>query len=268
VEDEYRPVLRAQPAEAPLQLVALGDDGRLVGGERWRERREFDLDGSPAPAAGDVETGIHRQPVDPRVESIRIAQPRQVSPGSDERVLDGVPGEILVAKDQASDRLEPTDRPVEKHGEGVMIAPPGSLDEFLLAHRHPRAASPWTPSRLLASPRGKPFPSGAVRLDARARLMYVSYIMKRTQIYLEADQDRRLARRATAVGTTKSTLIREAIESYLSTSNDEAARLAEFHAALDAIERSPADLPDGRTYVEQLRRADRERDEEIEKHRR
>ena len=98
--------------------------------------------------------------------------------------------------------------------------------------------------------------------------MYVSYIMKRTQIYLEADQDRRLASRARAVGATKSTLIREAIESYLSAADDEAARLAEFRAAVDAIERSPADLPDGRTYVDQLRLADRERDEEIEKRRR
>ena len=98
--------------------------------------------------------------------------------------------------------------------------------------------------------------------------MYVSYIMKRTQIYLEADQDRRLAGRARAAGTTKSTLIREAIESYLSTADDEAARLAEFHAALDAIERSPADLPDGRAFVDDVRRADRERDDEVEKHRR
>lgn len=99
-------------------------------------------------------------------------------------------------------------------------------------------------------------------------MMYDPYIMKRTQIYLEADQDRRLASRARAAGATKSTLIREAIDSYLSISEDETARLAEFHGALDAIVLSPADLPDGRTYVDQLRRADRERDEEIEKHRR
>ena len=98
--------------------------------------------------------------------------------------------------------------------------------------------------------------------------MYNSYIIKRTQIYLDVDQDRRLASRATAAGTTKSTLIREAIESYLSTPEGEAARLAEFHAALDAIERRPADLPDGRAYVDELRRADRERDADIEKHRR
>ena len=99
-------------------------------------------------------------------------------------------------------------------------------------------------------------------------MMYDPYIMKRTQIYLEADQDRRLASRARAAGATKSTLIREAIDSYLSMSEDETSRLAEFHAALDAIVCSPADLPDGRTYVDQLRRADRERDEDIEKHRR
>lgn len=97
--------------------------------------------------------------------------------------------------------------------------------------------------------------------------MYVAYIMKRTQIYLEADQDRRLASRATAAGTTRSTLIREAIELYLSTAVDEATRLATFLAALDALERVPAALPDGRTYVEDLRAADRDRDEEIERRR-
>jgi predicted DNA-binding protein len=114
----------------------------------------------------------------------------------------------------------------------------------------------------------RPHLAPACWLDTTAHAMYVSYIMKRTQIYLESDQDRRLANRATAAGTTKSTLIREAIESYLNTSEGDAARLAEFHAALDAIERSPADLRDGRTYVDELRRADQARDEEIEKHRR
>jgi predicted transcriptional regulator len=98
--------------------------------------------------------------------------------------------------------------------------------------------------------------------------MYVPYIMKRTQIYLEADQDRRLSARARAAGATKSTLIREAVETYLSASDDEAAQLTAFRGALDAIAGSPADLPDGRTYVERLRQADRERDEEIEKRRR
>lgn len=97
--------------------------------------------------------------------------------------------------------------------------------------------------------------------------MYVLYIMKRTQIYLEADQDRRLASRATAAGTTKSTLIREAIESYLSSAADDAARLAAFRVALDGVENAPAAVSAGREYVETLRLADQARDEEIERRR-
>jgi predicted DNA-binding protein len=98
--------------------------------------------------------------------------------------------------------------------------------------------------------------------------MYDSYIMKRTQIYLDLDQDRRLAKRATSAGTTKSTLIREAIESYLASSEDDAARLKQFRSALDAVERAPVKLEDGRAYVERVRAADQDRREEIERRRR
>jgi predicted DNA-binding protein len=97
--------------------------------------------------------------------------------------------------------------------------------------------------------------------------MYVPYIMKRTQIYLDLDQDRRLARRATAAGTTKSTLIREAIESYLSSADDDAGRLRQFQSALDAVERTPLTVEPGGEYVERLRTADEELREESERRR-
>lgn len=97
--------------------------------------------------------------------------------------------------------------------------------------------------------------------------MYNSYIMKRTQIYLEGDQDRRLTARARAAGTTKSTVIREAIERYLTTP-DEDARLAAFRDAIEAIESAPTAMPDGAAYVDTVRAADRTRDEEIERRRR
>lgn len=70
--------------------------------------------------------------------------------------------------------------------------------------------------------------------------------------------------RARAAGATKSTLIREAIESYLSQPDEEARQLAQFHAAVDELVQKPVALADGRTYVEELRRADRVRDEAIE----
>jgi predicted DNA-binding protein len=97
--------------------------------------------------------------------------------------------------------------------------------------------------------------------------MYVTYIMKRTQIYLDLDQDRRLARRATAAGTTKSSLIREAIDSYLSSGDDDASRLKQFLSALDAVERAPVKLEKGRDYVERMRAADEQRREESERRR-
>lgn len=97
-------------------------------------------------------------------------------------------------------------------------------------------------------------------------MMYNTYIMKRTQIYLEADQDRRIASRASATGVTKSTLIREAIETYLATP-DQADELTRFRAAIDAAADAPATLPDGATYVDAIRAADVERQAELDEQR-
>ena len=94
-------------------------------------------------------------------------------------------------------------------------------------------------------------------------MVYISYTMRRTQIYLDADQVDQIGRRARAGGVTKSTVIREAIASYLSTP-DEADEVARFRAALDAAGARPIDLPDGQSYVEALRAADLDREEELE----
>ena len=90
-------------------------------------------------------------------------------------------------------------------------------------------------------------------------MMYDSYIVRRTQIYLDADQSEQLGRRARAGGVSKSTVIREAIASYLS-SPDQSDELARFRAAIDAVGERPIDLPDGESYVEAIRAADADRD--------
>ena len=96
--------------------------------------------------------------------------------------------------------------------------------------------------------------------------MYDSYIMKRTQIYLDEHQDERLAHRARSAGITKSTVIREAIEEYLA-KPDEDARFSELRAVLDELARKPLPLPGGAAYVDALREADALRDAEIESRR-
>jgi hypothetical protein len=98
--------------------------------------------------------------------------------------------------------------------------------------------------------------------------VYNSYIVKRTQIYLEEGQEKELGRRAAAEGLTKSALIRRAVDAYLNDGDDEGLRLARFKAAVEAVAGVAPDLPTGSIYVERLRALDLRRHEEIERRRR
>jgi hypothetical protein len=98
--------------------------------------------------------------------------------------------------------------------------------------------------------------------------VYDSYIVRRTQIYLDDRQDDELGRRAAAEGVTKSALIRRAVDVYLNGADDEELRLARFQAAIEAVAGVAPDLPKGSLYVERLRALDVRRQEEIERRRR
>ncbi len=86
--------------------------------------------------------------MEPGVEPVRVAQAREVTPGSDVCLLDRVARELLVPEDEAGDGLQPRDGRADEHREGVMIAPPCPFDEFPLVHHHPRDASIWPRSTL------------------------------------------------------------------------------------------------------------------------
>jgi predicted DNA-binding protein len=94
--------------------------------------------------------------------------------------------------------------------------------------------------------------------------MYAPYIVRRTQIYLDEEQDRRLAERARATGRTKSDLLREALERLLDTPLSEEEELARFRAAADSAFGVAPQLEDGATYVQRLRDLDRRRAERLE----
>lgn len=94
--------------------------------------------------------------------------------------------------------------------------------------------------------------------------MYNTYIVKRTQIYLDEQQAEELGRRAAVRGTTASKMIREAIDQYLSDSEDATERLARWRTAVDESFGIAPHLPDGAEYVEGLRGADRARQEKLE----
>src|SRR3989442_856238 len=65
-------------------------------------------------------------------------------------------------------------------------------------------------------------------------MMYDMYIMRRTQIYLEESQHERLSRRARAAGTTKSDVVREAVDAYLAGGEDQETQLLDLRAAVRA----------------------------------
>lgn len=94
--------------------------------------------------------------------------------------------------------------------------------------------------------------------------MYATYIMRRTQIYLEPRQASRLADRAAAQGVTSSHLIREAVDAYLADSDTESAEIAHQKAAFRAAFGSIRRLPPGDEYVEAIRAADDERQRHLD----
>jgi len=161
VEYEDGAMFHREVSKAALELITVRNEAGLVPDRRRRDRVEFDFHRPAAAAANDVEAGVDGQSVEPGLESIWVAQAREVAPRSDVGVLDGVAGEVLVAKDQAGDRLEPRDRPADEQPEGVVIASACPFDEIPLVHGHPNDATIRLHSRVPASQTAKPFPPGA-----------------------------------------------------------------------------------------------------------
>jgi hypothetical protein len=95
-------------------------------------------------------------------------------------------------------------------------------------------------------------------------MVYIPYIMRRTQVYLDPRQTDELARRAASRGTTTSKMIREAIDRYLADPADEDEALRRFRAAVTESFGSAPYLAEGSAYVEGLRQVDDARDAELD----
>lgn len=84
--------------------------------------------------------------------------------------------------------------------------------------------------------------------------------MNRTQIYLDDAQTARLDKRAAAEGTSRSMLIRQAVDVYLSQEErDAAAWQAQWKKAIVGTAGIAAHLEEGADYVEDIRDKDAER---------
>ena len=104
-------------------------------------------------------------------------------------------------------------------------------------------------------PSATPPPNSDVRL----------YTMNRTQIYLDAEQTAELDKRAAAERTNRSTIIRRAVDAYLTQEEQKAAAWREqWKDAVAETAGIARYLEDGVEYVDKLRRADAKRLEELD----
>jgi predicted transcriptional regulator len=90
--------------------------------------------------------------------------------------------------------------------------------------------------------------------------------MNRTQIYLDDSQTARLDERAAAEGTSRSRVIRRAVDVYLAQeTRDEAAWQEQWRKAVEESAGLAPSLKEGTEYVEDIRRADAERLSQLER---
>lgn len=99
----------------------------------------------------------------------------------------------------------------------------------------------------------KPAPTSRIPDDV------CSYIVRRTQIYVDEGQDDRIRARAEALGVTKSEVIRLAVDRYLD-AEDDVRRLATFRRAVRASAGAAEIDVDA---IEAMRGADRDRLDEL-----
>jgi hypothetical protein len=136
VEHDDRPTLLVESPHHGVDERPFRDRVGEVGQGRFDEFDDLDLDRPPSPAARQVEARIDGQATDPGIEAFWVAEASQVTPGPEQRLLDGIARELAVAEDQTGSRVQPRDGPANELGEGVMIALPGPLHELSLVHGH------------------------------------------------------------------------------------------------------------------------------------
>ncbi len=104
VQDDDRPSAGVETAQGRVDELAVGERAGHVDDVGHVDRVELDLDDAPASMAGDVETGIHGEAMEPGVEPIGVTQTPEVAPGSDQCLLDRVAGQLRVPEDEAGRR--------------------------------------------------------------------------------------------------------------------------------------------------------------------
>jgi len=132
MEDEDRPLLGREPAEPAIEQIAVSDAEELVRGGRPVDRQGPEVGGPAALPRRLSDADVDEEPLQPRVEAVRIAEPAKVAPGDHQRVLQGILGPIDVAQDPLGDHEQPVAANADQVDIRLPIPAAGRLHEIAI----------------------------------------------------------------------------------------------------------------------------------------
>ena len=129
MQHEDRPLFDREPAERPLQLVAVGEGGAAIR-RRWPiHGQDADLRRPLPRPLRFVVAGVDEDAMDPGFEPLRLPKIRESAPGQHEGILQRVLGQTRVAQDPMGDGVEGITDLVHQDREGLPVARSGPFDE-------------------------------------------------------------------------------------------------------------------------------------------
>ena len=140
-QHEKSALLGIESSEAALQLVTFRQGQEVVPAGRKIEREHAKVGHQAALAHRLMDAGSDDEAVQPRVEPIRIAEPRQVSPGDHQRFLQGILGSVDSAEDPLRDREESVTSRADQVGIRLPIPVPCRFNEIAIHGPVPCAPS-------------------------------------------------------------------------------------------------------------------------------
>jgi peptide-methionine (R)-S-oxide reductase len=134
MEDDNCALFRSQLRERVLESRPVHDGVRHIGFRSVGSRKESDPGVPAARAARFRVAGMNDETMQPGVETLGLAQRRQVAPGAEQRLLRRVLGTVAVAQDPHGEGKAAVDVLRRQLGERGTITVRGPVDEIELVH--------------------------------------------------------------------------------------------------------------------------------------
>ncbi len=137
VQYEDRALVRREPSEAALQLVAVRHAEQVVRSDRGIEWQDAEIGGATTFTRRLGDAYVRQKAMDPGVEPVRIAEARKVTPGDHQRILQGILGPIDIPEDPMRDREEAVTPEPDQVDECRLVTALCRFDEVAIHPHHP-----------------------------------------------------------------------------------------------------------------------------------